>query len=128
MSEGKHDIRSVRIDVPLKTSAAYLFVDAEQSKWDPWWAGLFEHLLRLLPAIVEWRYEPVQDVFVARPELTDQQRSALVRFLRTAPARQIEEHRTLRRAVELGGGEERGIEVTYFSGHAGGRESRPRPE
>lgn len=128
MSDGKHHVRSVRIDVPLKTSAAYLFVDTEQSKWDPWWAGLLEHLLRLMPATLEWRYEPVQDVFVARPELTDQERLALVRFLRTAPARQIEQHRTLRRAVELDDGDERRIEVSYFSEHAGGRENRQRSE
>ncbi len=127
MSEGRPDVRSVRIDVPLKNSVVYFFVDLEQSKWDPWWAALYEHLLRLMPVTLEWSYDSVQDVFVARPELTDEQRVALVRFLRTAPVRQIDEHRTLRRAVELDVGDERKVEVTYFSGEPSGNDSPSKP-
>jgi hypothetical protein len=110
-----HRIRQVRIDVPLRTTCAYLFVDPEQAKWDPWWGELYELLLQLAPAQMSWQHEPMQGVYVARPELTVEQRKALSDFLRSAPERQMEEHRTLRRAVELTSEQVRRLEVVYFS-------------
>jgi hypothetical protein len=113
--EGRGHIRTIRIDVPLLSTSAYLFVDADQSRWDPWWGVLYEYLLSLAPSRPDWQYEPVQNVHVARPPLTDDQRREVVRFLRSAPARQIEEHRTLRRAVELIPEQERRVELVFFS-------------
>lgn len=115
MSDRERHIRQVRIDIPLRTTCAYLFVDPEQKEWDPWWSSLYEYLLKITPNDPDWKYEPVQNVFVARPMLTDEQRADLVRFLRSAPAREIEHHRTLRRAVELNTEKERKLELMYFS-------------
>lgn len=111
----KRQIRQIRIDVPLRTTCAYLFVDPGQTEWDPWWGSLYEYLLRLAPSEPDWKYEPVQGVLVARPVLTDEQRMDLVRFLRSAPAQEIERHRTLRRAVELSTEQERKVELMCFS-------------
>lgn len=83
-------VRGVRIDVPLTSSCVYLFVDPGLNDWDPWWATLYAYLLGLAPDPLDWQHEPVQDVFVARLPLTDERRSDIVRFLRTAPAREVE--------------------------------------
>ena len=115
MKDSDRQIRTVRIDVPLRSTCAYLFVDTEQVRWDPWWGSLYEYLLSLATKSLEWQREPVQNVHVARPELTDEQRGDVVRFLRTAPAQQVAEHRTLRRAVELTPERERRLELMYFS-------------
>lgn len=115
MSTSHREIRQVRIDVPLQTTCAYLFVDAEQAKWDPWWGELYEYLVELAPAQLNWQHEPVQDVRVARSELNQDQRMALARFLRNAPLAQTEEHRTLRRAVELTAEQIKRLEVVYFA-------------
>jgi hypothetical protein len=114
-----HHIRTVRIDVPLNSTCAYLFVDSEQSNWDPWWGTLFRYLLSIKPDHLDWRYEPVQDVYAARPQLTNDQRADLVRFLRTAPAQQVEEHRTLRRAVNLTPEQGQKVDLVYFSAGPG---------
>jgi hypothetical protein len=115
MKDSDRRIRTVRIDVPLRSTCSYLFVDAKQEEWDPWWASLYEYLLSLGGDSLEWRYEPVQNVHVAQPELTNEQRTALARFLRTAPAQQVAEHRTLRRAVELTADREKELELMFFS-------------
>ena len=116
MARTSYPIRQVRIDVPLLSGHAYFFVEREQGKWDPWWTTLYEFLLELAPPDQKWRHEPVQDVYVARPELDDEQRTALVALLRTAPVGEIEQHRTLRRAVELPDHRFGRIKVVYFSG------------
>jgi len=116
MKDSDRQIRTVRIDVPLRSTCAYLFVDAEQERWDPWWGSLYEYLLSLPTNPLEWQHEPVQNVHVARPALTDDQRRAVVQFLRTAPAQQVAGHRTLKRAVELTPERERRLELVYFSG------------
>jgi hypothetical protein len=115
MKDPDHRIRTVRIDVPMRSTCSYLFVEVEQVKWDPWWGTLYEYLLSLATSPLEWRYEPVQNVDVARAELTDEQRRALAIFLRTAPAQQVAEHRTLRRAVELTPDREKKLELMYFA-------------
>jgi len=76
MKDSDRQIRTVRIDVPLRSGCAYLFVDAEQQRWDSWWGSLYEYLLSLATDPLEWRYEPVQKVHVARSELTDEQRTS----------------------------------------------------
>lgn len=108
-------IRQARIDVPLSRTHAYLFVSPVEEKWHPWWGSLFEYLRALAPPEPDWRYEPVQDVYVARPYLTDEQRTELAAFLRTAPAGEIAEHRTLRRAVKLTVEQVKKLDVMYFS-------------
>jgi hypothetical protein len=109
-------IRQVRVDIPLRGSRAYLFIDSEMEKWDPWWERLYSFLLTFATDRLEWRHEPTQDVFVARPTLTDEQRLTIVAFLRTAPPREAEGHRTLRRAIELKPERERQVDLMYFSG------------
>jgi len=120
-----HHIRTVRIDVPLHSTCAYLYVDADHARWDPWWGSLYEYLLGLEGSELAWRHEPTQNVFIARPQLSDEQRNALARFLRTAPAAQVDEHRTLRRAVQLSPEQEMRLEVVYFSGDLEGTSRGP---
>lgn len=124
MTEETRRIRTVRIDVPLRTTHAYLFVNGDQEAWHPWWRDLYEFLLRLTPGALDWHHEPVQDLHHARAPLTEQDRVALVRFLRTAPAAQVAEHRTLRRAVELAPEQTTTLEVVYFSDGVPGKMER----
>ena len=107
-------VRQIRIDVPLRTTVAFLFVDRVHPGWSPWWSSLFEYLLELAPADPEWKHEPVQDTYSARPKLTDEQRAAVISFLRTAPPSEIEGHRTLRRATELSSDKIPRVELVYF--------------
>lgn len=109
------NVRQARIDNPLNDSVAYLFVNRAQAGWHAWWASLFEYLLALGPAALEWRHEPVQNVLVARPELTDVQRAAIVAFLKTAPISEVTEHRTLRRATELTPDKHAQVSLVYFA-------------
>jgi hypothetical protein len=103
----------VRVDVPLRTTCAFLFVDADPPGWDPWWMTLYEHLVSFVSPELVWKHEPVQDVYVARPDTTEEQRRSVVRFLRTAPVREVDTHRTLRRAVALSFDQEPKIAVVY---------------
>jgi hypothetical protein len=112
---GHRNIRRVRVDVPLTTLRAYLFVDPEMAKWDAWWEELYRHLLTYASRELDWRHEPVQNVFVARPTLTAQDRKAIHQFLRSAPQGEIDGHRTLRRATELNPQRACEIELMYFS-------------
>jgi hypothetical protein len=117
MNDCSHHVEMVRIDIPLRRAMrAYFFIERSQAKWDPWWALLFEYCVGLVGLPLEWHHEPVQNVYVARPPLTDEQRLDLARFLRTAPKRQVEEHRTLQRAVALSSEDERKLDIVYFSG------------
>src|SRR5262249_30179198 len=111
----EREIRQVRVDVPLHNTSAYLFVNPTMGEWDQWWGTLYGYLLSLAPVQLSWTYQPVQEKYVAQPELTDDQRADVVRYLRTAPGEQIASHRTLRRAVELTQEQERRIDVVYFS-------------
>jgi len=113
--DDQRTIRTIRIDVPLRTTAALFFVDPGDGK-HPWWATLWEYLSSLATGPLFWEYEPVQEVYMARPVLNDDDRRDVVRFLRTAPPEEIEGHRTLRRAVELTPEQETRVEVVYFSG------------
>lgn len=115
--ESGEQIRTIRIDVPLLSTCAYLFVDSGQTQEDPWWADLYRYLLSLRSDRLEWEYEPVQDVHLARPQLTNEQREGVLRFLRTAPRQEIEGHRTLRRAIELAPDRVARLDIMYFSGH-----------
>lgn len=111
-------IRTIRIDLPLKSTYAYFFVDPADRNSDPWWGTLWEYLLTFATAGLIWQYEPVQDKFWSRPALTDDQRRDIWFFLRTAPSEQVAEHRTLRRAVELDPDRVTQLEVMYFSDKA----------
>lgn len=116
MTDPTFQIDDARIDVPLQTAThAYLFVSPDQINWDPWWGSLFRHLVELASGGVNWRHEPVQDVYVARPKLTDERRVELVEFLRSAPPHEIATHRTLRRAVALTAEQVTRLGVVYFS-------------
>lgn len=116
MTDPTFQIRQARVDVPLKTAThAYLFVRPDQIEWHPWWGSLFRHLVELASSGAHWRHEPVQDVYVARPKLTDEQRVELVELLRSAPPHEIATHRTLRRAVALTAEQVTRLDVMYFS-------------
>jgi hypothetical protein len=108
-------IRQVRIDVPLRQSYAYLFVGPEFASWDPWWMSLYQFLVGMAPQTPDWRHEPELDVVVARARLGDAERTSIVEFLRSAPARELEEHRTLRRASELTPEQVARVELLYFA-------------
>lgn len=108
-------IRQARIDVPLRTTCAYLYVDPHLVGSDPWWQRLFEHLTTLAPRDPVWHHEPLQNIFTLRPTLTDSQRLELMAFLRSAPIGERESHLTLRRAVNLIDEEARKLEVMFFS-------------
>jgi hypothetical protein len=111
-----HAIRQVRIDVPLQAGSAYLFLSREDAeKWDPWWGSLYEHLLKLAPLRPIWKYEPVQNTFFVRPSLTSERRLALAAFLRSAPRREIEGHRTLRLAVGLTPAQVMKLKLMFFA-------------
>jgi hypothetical protein len=109
-------IRQVRIDIPLRTSVAYFFVDADDAKWDPWWGLLYEYLLRHAPPDADWQHEPVQDKFFARSALTTEEKLDLLNFLKGAPKAQIESHRTLRLAIKLTQEKAMKLQLMFFSG------------
>ncbi|WP_146655012.1 hypothetical protein [Labilithrix luteola] len=116
MLDSDFQIRQARIDVPLRSTFAYLFVTPDMAKWDPWWLQLFNYLTSLAPAELQWQLGPAENVYVMRPELSDVQRSELAAFLRSAPPHQIEEHRTLRLAVgRLSGEQVRKLRLVFFS-------------
>lgn len=95
-------IDTARIDVPLERTFAYLYAEPTHgSDWDPWWASLFEYLVRFMPPEAEWSYEPVQGVHVAKVPLSESERARLLDYLRTAPKREIARRITLRRAAQL---------------------------
>jgi hypothetical protein len=106
-----HSIRNIRIDVPAGSTCVYLFFDPTS---DPWWASLFEYLSEFAQGLV-WQHEPIQDVYIARPSLADEDRIAILRFLQTAPSSEIETHQTLRRAIALDAEQARRLDVVYFS-------------
>lgn len=110
----QREITSIRIDVPLRTTHAYLFLAPEDCV-NEWWARLYEHLKALSGEELDWKFEGIQGKFVARPRLTERARSELANFLRSAPAALSSEHRTLRRAISLTREEERGLDVMFFS-------------
>src|SRR5690242_8817129 len=105
----------LRIDVPLTTVPSYLYVDEHDREADPWWNDLWIFLLRLAPAEPDWRHEPVQDLYVARPSLTQEQRVSLGEFLRAAPAHLAAKRRSLRRAAQLMPDQYPRLEVVYFA-------------
>lgn len=115
MPNQSREIRQVRIDVPLRSSCAYLYVDALVTALGRWWVVLYEDLLRLAPAEGLWRFEPVQEKYWMRPVLDDDARHRLAARLRTAPPDIVAGHQTLRRAVELTHEQERSLEMMFFA-------------
>lgn len=116
MGYNQRIVRTVRIDVPLRRMSAYLYFDGDtRNRWHPWWGALYDYVLGLAPSDMAWRHEPVQDVDLARPGLTDEQKADLLRFLRTAPPEEVEGHRTLRRVVNLSDDQVPRLDVMYFS-------------
>ncbi len=117
-------IEQVRIDLPLKETRLYWFVDPSHLELDPWWGRFLEFLLTFSSNELEWIISPTGDSAVSRPQLTRLQRADIVHFIRTAPERQIATHRTLRRAVEMTRVQEEGLELVYFSNDVVGLNSR----
>jgi hypothetical protein len=108
-------IDTVRLDVlPLVTATAYMFVTPDQAKFGPWWHRLYDYLTSLAPKDLGWAFEPIQGIYVARPMLHDEERDGIVAFLRTAPAKEIEERRTLKRALSLTAEQQANLALVYF--------------
>jgi hypothetical protein len=105
----------VRIDVPVRSTCAYFFIDPYDGRRDPWWGALWDHVMAVAPAELDWKHEPIQAHRVARPELTKDQKEGLLRFLRTAPQHEIEGHRTLERAVQLKPDDVPRLGLVYFA-------------
>ena len=101
--------------MPLVTATAYLFVTPDQAKWDPWWLELYQYLSGLASADLEWKFEPVQEKYFARPALADRQRKEIMAFLRTAPEEQVEQRRTLKRAIALSPEQQARLDLMFFS-------------
>lgn len=108
-------IHTIRIDVPLKTTSLYLYMDVEDRERAAWWNELWNYLLSFASPLLEWRHEPVQDLYVSRPTLTPEQRLALGRFLRAAPAAELVGHLPLQRAANLAPEQYPRLGVVYFS-------------
>jgi hypothetical protein len=91
-----------------------MFVHESQEKWHPWWKDLYRYALGFAVDL-QWEYEPVQRVLVARPTLSTEQRTDLGAFLRTAPDEQVSEHTTLRRATGLTLEQQSKLAIVYFA-------------
>jgi hypothetical protein len=110
-------VRQARIDVPLLGQQyAYMFVGPVLTERNPWWQSLFDYLVSLPSPQAEWRHEPVQDVYVARPDLSDCDKAELYAILKSAPEEELSSHRTLRRASQLTPVTANRLRVTFFSG------------
>jgi hypothetical protein len=116
MSQEGRKVRQVRVDIPLKTTFAYLFVEPAMEEWDGWWLRFYEMLLSYLPEAPEWIKEPVQDVYVCTPNLSETQLMSLHRWFQGAPENQVRTHRTLQRAVKMDVQDCAKLRVKYFSG------------
>jgi hypothetical protein len=108
-------IRQIRVDIPLKLSRAYFFVDPPQPASDPWWKHLFEFLLSFGADDLEWHLKTAGDAVIARPHLTEEQRLHIAEFIRSAPKDQIDTHRTLRLAAAMSTEQAQRLELVYFS-------------
>jgi hypothetical protein len=116
MLKERPKVRQVRVDIPLKTTSAYLFVDPAMQEWDGWWLRFYEKLLTFLPDAPEWIKEPVQDVYVCTPVLSETQLKDLQLWFASAPENQVRTHRTLQRAVEMDVLDQSRLQVKFFSG------------
>jgi|SRR5579859_3405377 len=108
-------ITSVRIDVPLRTAHAYMFVAPGDFAEEPWWNSLYVYLKGLAHPDLEWTWDPVQELFLARPVVSDEQLVGLATFLRTALMRMIANHKTLRNATELSPEAALRLRIVFFS-------------
>ena len=93
-------VRTVRIDVPLKTTVLYFFIHPEDRRWGPWWGDFFEFLLTWMPLDAEWARASDQGADLVRRELSEDETALLVENLRTAPEVDRLTHRSLRKALE----------------------------
>jgi hypothetical protein len=114
-----HDYSSIRLEVRMGAGPIFFFfVDTDLGeRWAPWWDQLYALLASLASGDLEWKYEPVQGHWYARLALTSENKEAIARELRRAPASEATEHRALRKTLrELAeGGELVGV-VFYKSG------------
>jgi hypothetical protein len=108
-------VQQIRVDIPLKLSYAYLFVDPPQPSSYPWWGHFFEFLLSFGSDDLEWRLKTLDDTAIARPYLTELQQLDIVKFIRSAPKDQIEAHRTLRLAAAMSAEQVERLRLAYFS-------------
>jgi hypothetical protein len=108
------EFSSIRIDVPLNDLTLYFFVRESHSSWDPWWEALYSHLVSYAAPDMEWRLEPIQNVFCAERHLSQEETSQLLDMLKTAPQKEIDEHSTLRKSIKKLGNRERPASLMYF--------------
>ena len=111
-------VTRIRVDLPSlhsedKGSFAYFYISAtDGQQWHPWWNSLFEFLLRLerWPAGVHPRGAEME---VAR--MSGRTRQDFISLLRSAPASEVERHRTLRTALRRLPQSEDEVPVRYFN-------------
>lgn len=108
-------ITSARIDVPLRSTHAYLFVGPEERARGSWWDQLYEHLQELPEQPLEWKFEPVHEIFVSIATLSEASRQQLHQLLRTAPPGDVANHKTLRHATALGAEAVARLRLVFFS-------------
>src|ERR1700753_3566398 len=94
-------IDQIRIDIPLRTGHAFLFVNPKHPGWDPWWRVLYDFLLGFACTALEWTFEPSQEKSFARPPRAPAEKVGIIESLRAAPDTEIDTHKTLARAVKL---------------------------
>ena len=104
-------VRTVRIDVPLRTTPLYFFVHPEDRRWGEWWGRFFDYLLTFLPESPQWSSTATGADLVSR-QLTTDETARLVEHLTTAPEEDRLNHRSLKKALERLPG--RQATIVYF--------------
>jgi len=113
----KGPVTTIRVDLPpnnpeYKGSFAYFFISAVNGqRWHPWWNTLFSFLLELERQPVDPSYDGVE-MEVAL--MTGRTRQDFLKLLQTAPASEVERHRTLRSALRRLPLHELDVPVRYF--------------
>jgi hypothetical protein len=92
---------AIRIDVTLDGGATlYFFVRRSHAAWDIWWETLYGFLAALPEVDLTWKVDPTQGGLCARYDLSVEQTARLLSMLRSAPPKELAEHKTLQESIE----------------------------
>jgi hypothetical protein len=109
-------IHQIRLDLPAGKLVVYFFVNPDdRDRWHAWWGDFFDFLLTFGAKGIRWEWEPVQEVFIGRVVLTSSERARIAEFTRTAPAKELAEHRSLGRASRLRADQVERLGILYFA-------------
>jgi hypothetical protein len=93
--------RRVRVDVPLETTAAFLFVEPRMSSWNPWWTHFWRYLMTIdVPDIAEVDRGVDGRVGSVYFRLPSEDARKLIEVVSSAPQTELAGHRALRRVSE----------------------------